>query len=200
VQVSSVLNSNLEQWLDGDDLRIRFFLQGDRYAHEIWLREGDVWAPVLRSVEGSASDDWPASPPFQSLHIDERSGTRSLALLVGMAGKSHWSASVQLDPAGRQASFDVACRVRGVSGRLTSSYRLVEPRSSEAFMLDPTGQQATCGLARPSEPSIQFQIYQEHAPVQLSHNGGELMLLAEDAGLQEQARTVRWRYDVRLTS
>jgi len=198
--VSSVLNNNLEQWLDGVELRIRFFLQADRYAHEIWLRDGDAWAPALRSVEGSASDNWPASPPFQSLHIDERSGTRSLALLVGMAGKSHWSASVQLDPAGRQASFDVACRVRGASGRLASSYWLAEPRSNRVIALEAAGQQATCGLARPSEPSIQLQIYQDHAPLRLSHESGELKLQAEDAGPQEQARTVRWRYDVRLMS
>ena len=36
--------------------------------------------------------------PFRLCSIEERGGGLQVALLVGMAGKSHWSASVEFDP------------------------------------------------------------------------------------------------------
>ena len=65
---------------------------------------------MLESVEGSASDDWPASPPLQNLSIEELAPGRRAALLVGMAGRSHWSASIEPVPGQAALLFDVACR------------------------------------------------------------------------------------------
>ena len=106
-------------------LQIEFFRQGDRYAHRISLAGDDRPVELLVSVEGGghvdgpnpnrpdcdyADDAWPASPPFQELRIEPRSDGRQVALLVGMAGRSHWSASVEADPQLGRFTFDVACR------------------------------------------------------------------------------------------
>ena len=44
---------------------------------------------LLTSVEGTAHNRWPPSPPLQSLAIEER-GEQTVALAVGMAGGAHW--------------------------------------------------------------------------------------------------------------
>ncbi len=82
---------------------------------------------MLASEEGSDQDEWPPSPPLQQLHVEDRAGGGRVALLVGMAGQSHWSLSVEALPALRQLVFDAACRLGGSadsrSGRLGSGYR-----------------------------------------------------------------------------
>ena len=79
---------------------------------------------LLASVEGTAAEPWPASPPFQQAHLESRPGGRQVVLLVGMAGSSHWSASVEIDPASDAALFDVACRMHGRADWLGSRYRV----------------------------------------------------------------------------
>src|SRR5947208_27348 len=94
-------------------LRVRFFSAADRYAHVIELTsDGRAW-PLLESVEGSADDAWPVSPALQSCNIEKLPGDRGVALLVGMAGRSHWSlaAEVVTSAEGARLTFDVACRV-----------------------------------------------------------------------------------------
>src|SRR5437016_1791687 len=77
-------------------LRVEFTWRGDRFGQVISFvgPDGRV-QPLLESIEGTASDDWPPSPPLQSLSIEKLSDGRSAALFVGMAGGSHWSASVE---------------------------------------------------------------------------------------------------------
>ena len=83
---------------------------------------------LLESMEGTPDDDWPVSPALRELHFEDRADGRRLALLVGMAGKSHWSLSVELDAARGQLVFDVACRLRSPPARLGSRYRLCAAR------------------------------------------------------------------------
>ena len=78
---------------------------------------------ILESVEGTPNQNWPPSPPLQELHLESRPDGKQLALLVGMAGNSHWSMSVEFDPAAGKALFDVACRVKREPGKLASTYR-----------------------------------------------------------------------------
>ncbi|MBL9123800.1 MAG: hypothetical protein JNG90_09220 [Planctomycetaceae bacterium] len=78
---------------------------------------------VFESIEGTPEEDWPPSPPLQELHLEARPDGKQLALLVGMAGTSHWSLSVEFDPAAGTAVFDVACRVKRAPGGLGSRYR-----------------------------------------------------------------------------
>jgi hypothetical protein len=88
---------------------VRFYFRQDRYAHQIYVAEGGAWRAVLESVEGTPDDAWPSSPPFQSATYEHKPAG-PVILLVGMAGKCHWSASVELDQADGQIRFDVACR------------------------------------------------------------------------------------------
>jgi hypothetical protein len=96
---------------DGLCLRVSFIWLGDRFAHRISVIEpaGEI-RPVLESIEGSPTENWPPSPPLQSLSIETLEGGRRAALLVGMAGGSHWSASVEATPGRAELIFDLACR------------------------------------------------------------------------------------------
>lgn len=96
---------------NGVSLLVRFVWRGDRYSHVISLfsATGED-TPILESIEGTADQDWPDSPPLQSLHIEERAGGTKVALLVGMAGRSHWSASIEAAPGEAKLIFDFACR------------------------------------------------------------------------------------------
>jgi len=120
------------QVLDATDptgltLRIEFVRLDDRYGHVISVVEPDGQVhTILESVEGTAADDWPASPPLQNLSIEELTPGRRVALLVGMAGRNHWSASIE--PVRGQAAIvcDIACRAATSVGPLGSTYMLAK--------------------------------------------------------------------------
>lgn len=128
-----------DEWLisreaaDGGRLGLRFVRRGDRLHQSIeWLAAADSQSTVsagqsagvdrsttrfapclLESLEGQSGDIWPASPPMQQLLIESRAEAGHVALLVGMAGRSHWSLSVEplADRVGFR--FDAACRLSG---------------------------------------------------------------------------------------
>ena len=109
----------------GVGLQVRFDWREDRHVHTISLEVDDRLIPLLESVEGSSVDTWPPSPPLQQLSVEQLRPATQVALLVGMAGKSHWSMSVE--PAGDRCAFvfDVACRSRGPVEWLGSAYLLL---------------------------------------------------------------------------
>jgi hypothetical protein len=119
-----------------DSFRVEFLSSGDRVAHVVSIAghqgEGERhWIELLRTIESSPEVAWPASPPLQELHIESRDGT-DVALLVGRAGKSHWSASISFeqprgegDGVSEQLVFDIACRVSTLPEALGSAYQLV---------------------------------------------------------------------------
>ena len=105
-------NESLESaCIDGRLLRVEFNWLGDRFGHLISAvhKSGEI-RPLLESIEGAATDNWPPSPPLQSLSIETFPDGRRVALLVGMAGGSHWSASVEAVPDRAEFLFDLACR------------------------------------------------------------------------------------------
>jgi hypothetical protein len=114
-------------------LHIEFVWRGDRYGHVISEVESDgTVSAAYESVEGTSGDNWPPSPPLQSLTTQQLPDGRRVALLVGMAGRSHWSLSVEPE-GGVACVFDVACRIGAVNPQLGSRYRLVSglaPRPS----------------------------------------------------------------------
>ncbi len=104
---------------------LSFARVGDRLSHAI-SRVGasgnaDI---VLHSVEGTSADDWPTSTALQNLSIEELTPNQPVALLVGMAGKSHWSASIERLPTGDGWLWDVACRFSTPPQFLGSTYQL----------------------------------------------------------------------------
>jgi hypothetical protein len=111
----------------GHGLRVAFERRGDRMGHVIAAvtsrgSSNETVMPLLASIEGDSSQLWPPSAPLQSLSIERRIASE-VALLVGMAGKSHWSASVEAIEGERRIEFDLACRVGGTAERLGSRYR-----------------------------------------------------------------------------
>ena len=79
----------------GVGLAIEFSWREDRFAHGIYFLQEGEQHPLLKSVEGVASDTWPASPPLQQISAREIAGDPAI-MGVGMAGHSHWSASCLL--------------------------------------------------------------------------------------------------------
>lgn len=107
---------------NGHGLRVVFTRQGDRWQHVLERVEGEAVTRLLQSSEGSASDDWPASPPFQELSQETLPDGRTVLFLVGRAGTSHWSASVEAAVDPPQLVFDIACRHSQTPRQLGSAY------------------------------------------------------------------------------
>lgn len=107
---------------EGVGLQVRFSWRQDRYSHTISKLIAGRLIPVFESVEGSSTEVWPPSPPLQQLSVEELRPATQVALLVGMAGKSHWSISVE--PVSTRAAFvfDVACKSRDTAAQLCSGY------------------------------------------------------------------------------
>ena len=110
--------------LDGRAMRVRFVPTGDRLRHLVEVLDGDRICTLIESIEGDSEERWPASPPLQDGDIASRDDWTRMVLLVGMAGSSHWSMSVELTPAGDQLTFDVACRHAEQPAQLLNSYRV----------------------------------------------------------------------------
>jgi hypothetical protein len=124
---------------DGSILRIEFVWHVDRFMHRISAASAaGVVLSLLESVEGTPADDWPASPPLHSLSITELALGRRAALLVGMAGRSHWSASIEALPGAAEILFDLACRHSDLPQWLGSRYR-VPPGGAGRFTVEPQG-------------------------------------------------------------
>lgn len=123
--------------LNGDILRIEFVKQGDRYRHLLSMVDSGIEPhPLCESIEGTADDPWPPSPPLQSLRFETLSDSRQVALLLGMAGRGHWSASIE--PVAGEAAFlfDVACRAEAFDGWLGSQYRALSVPRGQATPLE----------------------------------------------------------------
>jgi len=112
----------------GDALWVEFYKLADRYQHAVLFRRGigasQAASEVMCSAEGDANEAWPPSPPLQSLSIETLGDGRRVALLVGMAGKGHWSASIETDQQRPALIFDIACRSAVRPERLLSCYEV----------------------------------------------------------------------------
>jgi hypothetical protein len=103
-------------------LRCTFQRSGDRFIHQIEsLLDGEATL-MFSSVEGEPNEPWPPGPPWQELHVHEQPDGSSALMLVGQAGKSHWSMSVTVDNDANAIVFDVACRVRETPAFLGCTY------------------------------------------------------------------------------
>jgi hypothetical protein len=115
----------------GYRLQVDFFKLADRYGHRlsVVLRDEagrETLVPLAESVEGTSDDPWPPSPPLQSLSIERLSERCTAALLVGMAGRSHWSASIEAKTEESFVGlieFDFACRSAELPRSLSCEYR-----------------------------------------------------------------------------
>lgn len=149
---------------NGVALRVEFAWRGDRIAHVISAVEpaGRI-RPLLESIEGTPADNWPPSPPLQSVGLETLPDGRRVALLVGMASGSHWSASVEPIADTAALLFDIACRHSKQPNWLGSRYRQLpgQPKSVvisgdqaavttqlEIIAIQPTSHPASTGTTR----------------------------------------------------
>ena len=177
--------------LEGGGLRITFLRHQDRIAHTIgWIEDGRL-LPVLASheaVPGEEVDPGRPSPPLQEITLEEH-GTRRVALLVGKADNDHFSASVELDPVSRAATFDIACRSRRSDTTLGSSYRAMVPP-------DPTDSDHLVRLSI-DELALEIEaIATPEAPLELTPTESGLTLIPAQQP-SAPPHTVRWKYVVR---
>lgn len=101
---------------------LRFSWQDDRWAHEILCPDGTVWRSLEGPSAGGGDPRWPASPVL--VELSRLEGPHGPAILgVGLAGRSHFSASIGPGPAqADQVRFECACRVTEPPGWLGSTY------------------------------------------------------------------------------
>jgi hypothetical protein len=95
---------------------VRFIWDQDRFRHEVYA-DGQL---IAASIEGTSNDPWPASPPLQSLSL-ENIGSQMAILGVGAAGRGHWSISVVADEQD-SLKLELACRI--------SASVLADPKSA----------------------------------------------------------------------
>jgi hypothetical protein len=172
---------NVECLLTAGQLRAKFVRRGDRIAHTIELEVGDETVALLESCEGSVVEHWPASPPVQELERGPGASaspsldaaTPQVAWLIGRAGASHWSASVEAHADG-SILFDVACRLREAPTWLGSRYRVLDSVTSS-------------GLAVETLDGCQFATEQ-------NEQGNAAISFAADLPTEGFPLTVRWRY------
>jgi hypothetical protein len=184
--------------LEADGMRVVFFRRGDRYAHRVEVSKAGQgsWLPVWESLEGTPDDDWPPSPPLQHLHVEKRA-EGPVALLVGMAGRTHWSAAVEvvresgLPIVPRVVRFDIAARVHALSGGPGGSTSGDVPQwLGSAYRRLSSAQQADLLIVRPLDGS---------EPVRPAPFGDAWSAIRPSGWPptgSAAARTVGWRYSI----
>lgn len=171
---------------------IRFFAANDRYAHQIGWQIDAQFIPLLESVEGTADDDWPPSPPLQQIH-SQTLPQGPVTWGLGSAGSGHWSASFarQPAPAGVAAAWLVEWAVRSEKdvGWVGTTYRLVEPftefdvqTADEIAVIDPRS-------------TVRLVVRSEHAEWSLSKQDRTLRLRPR-LPWSAAASTLTWSYFV----
>lgn len=181
----------ISEVLRGGGLAVGFHWIGDRYRHEIGVDEAGDFLPLLISAEDDAEQSWPPSPPLQHLDIVSHENGIQVAFLVGMAGRSHWSASVELDGEDREVRVDVACRADRQPSRLATTYRMAEGVTAEAF-------DGGVRLARP-DGGCRVELQWSHGALlqPRSEASGELAVTPADCPREGFPATVRWQYVIR---
>ena len=179
----TMMRSNLAASISAGALHVEFQRLADRYAHQIiYSPAGSISPMTWASQEGTFRDAWPPSPPLQTLHLETRPDGSQTIMLIGMAGRSHWSMSVEAVTKDR-LYFDVACRISESPVWLGSTYHCAN-------------QDATAFCGRPTFSSCQGIGARESA-LQIDCASGILRIpvsLATNAFPQ----SVRWRYTVAI--
>jgi len=161
----------------GGHWELAFTWQGDRWGHRLTLVAGDGRRlPLLTSDEGTPQQAWPPSPPLQAFHVQTLADGRQVALLVGMAGRSHWSASVEPMPAAAGFRFDLACRHPDAPGWIGSTCQFAEAARTHLEVWPLPGTQVDITRSPRASRADQLRAWPAAAPL----NSG----------------TVRWGYEL----
>jgi hypothetical protein len=170
----------------------------DRVSHRIEvLDSASRVLAELRSIEGTSSDEWPPSPALQSCSVQKIRPGVTAAFLVGMAGKSHWSASVEAITGEGKLVFDLACRLSSIPQWIGSTYELLKEEAGESRELEGPAR----GIVLSSHALLSILPEPVGKPgncrCQITENRIEVRGNME-GGLSNQVRTCRWRYRLKL--
>jgi hypothetical protein len=100
----------------------------DRWVHRITTGEADIWTSLDGPCAPANDPRWPASPVLVELSrvsVPRGDAADGQAIVgVGLAGRSHFSASIAPDPHVADAiRFEIACRLHEPPGWIGSTYR-----------------------------------------------------------------------------
>jgi len=182
----------LELWCqERSSVRLTLFWSGDRYAHRLeWLDNGRR-VVCLESLEGADHQCWPSSPALQQLNMQSKVLGEPCALLLGMAGRSHWSASIEVS--GTALIFDVACRVQNMPERLGSIYLIGESCCETAM-----GADGSCRILwATGHGECAIEVKADEATLLCDQHQGRLTVLPGAAG-KDGPGLVRWGYVLRV--
>ena len=173
-------------------IAVKFEWHGDRWGHGVCVRENADWRRVYQSVEGpwpaEGDPNWPASAALVEVVRMSSEDPAAAIVAVGLAGHSHFSASIIADPNQPQAVlFELACRTHQQAHWLGSTYEL-SPTPSTAqpqLMIEPV---SGCIL----ETIDQGRLWRFSAG---RHGGGASAAQAGN-GFRSPLTTVRWSYRI----
>ena len=150
-----------------------FTWNGDRWAHRITTGEATIWTALDGPCLPASDPRWPASPVLVELSrvsVPRGDAAVSQAIVgVGLAGRSHFSASIASDPHDAGViRFEIACRLHDPPGWIGSTYRQGDrlfrltplddsttlPRTVVwAYSIGPTGMTSVSGAAVSTSPA-----------------------------------------------
>lgn len=184
----------LELWCRGTShVRLSFIWSGDRYAHRLEWVDGGSCVVCIESLEGADHQFWPPSPALQQLNVQSEVSGKPCALLLGMAGKSHWSASIEVS--GSTLIFDVACRVQQPAERLGSIY-LIGRSCRPAAVRDDGSCRILCATGH---GTCAVEVKTDEATLLCDQDQGRLTILPSKAD-NDGPTLVRWGYVLRWIS
>ncbi len=150
-----------------------FTWNGDRWAHRITTGEATIWTSLDGPCPPANDPRWPASPVLVELSrvsVPRGDAAVSQAIVgVGLAGRSHFSASIASDPHDAGViRFEIACRLHDPPVWIGSTYRQGDrlfrltplddsttlPRTVVwAYSIGPTGMTSVSGAAVSTSPA-----------------------------------------------
>lgn len=185
----------------GFGLRVEFFRQDNRWAHRVVVVQDAAKDVLLESCEGDDEQTFPPSPALQQADFRAPAEMPAVGLLLGMAGRNHWSLSVQAYPIERRLVFDAACACPYETDvRLGTAYALKTPWSigtcgrvgrGQRLQLNvdlPSGLQCICCGSAESGSDVTVCVDERNRHL--------VMRPTED----NWPGTVRWQYQIQLGS
>lgn len=146
--------------LSAGAVEVVFEWAADRWTHRIRLDGEWMWESVDAPWPPGGDPRWPASPVL--VELDRVGGGPAAAVVgVGLAGRSHFSASVSCVPAasfdGGRASrpdvlFEIACRAHEPPLWLGSSYAPLHPTAAQRLPLIAVSGCRRCDPGNSSSP------------------------------------------------
>ncbi len=183
----------------GCGLRVVFFRCKDRLAHRIVVVHGAATDILFQSREGNGGQAFPPSPALQQADFQPRAKMPAVGLLLGMAGRNHWSLSVQAYPIQRRLVFDVACACPYETNvQFETTYTLKTPYSLSCHSPDrqrrgleleidlPTGFQSVYCGSMESGSDVTASMDQRNKYLMMSPTNASW------------PGTVRWQYEIQL--